>query len=555
MIRCLLIHISRNQRGQTIRQEQWVESDHLDIGRAAECNIHLPDHRVNLHHASIYHADDGRLYIEGEKTPLSIDDAFDQSAELAPGMRILIGPYALVAEAILNSEELTLSYELIHPLPESSAIPANRTPMTLEETGLSKRRIALWLAGLIAVAFLILPIAYALSPKLHKALENLSITPDEPWNAGNMSPGHRALTAKCNTCHQRPFMAVENAACESCHKSTPHHIANATLHEKVFKEVRCSECHLDHRGRAGLVRHDTQQCVVCHGNIKARHDASKLANIHDFSTRPPAFRLTIRTGPGEQNIERIRQTDKARLVEISGIKFSHQVHFDKALIELPNTGKTRDIQCDDCHKSDGAGQGYQPMTMAVTCQQSKCHALDFNPPVEGRNVPHASVQTVMTTLREFFAHRALYRISPDNSGIENVRSLRYWANAEADRNAEFLFTKSEEGTCLECHDVSRDDSSREVPWKVAPVHITDSWLPEARFPHDKHQTAKCTDCHDVMHSDKSTDVAIPTINKCRECHVGSRQTKTQVSSTCDTCHDFHGVAKQHPSRPTNTALE
>lgn len=554
MIRCLLIHISRNQRGQAIRQEHWVEGERLDIGRAAECNIHLPDHRVSLHHAAIHHSNDGRLYIDGENSPLSIDGTFEQSAELTPGMRFLVGPYELVAESILNGEELTLSYELIHPLPESGAHPGGRAPMTLKGAGLSKRKITFWFASLIAVVFLILPISYALSPKLHKALEHMPITPDEPWNAGNMSPGHRALTAKCNTCHQRPFTAVENAACENCHKKTPNHIADLSLHKKIFKDVRCSECHLDHRGRAGLVRHDSQQCVVCHGGIKAKHDISKLANIHDFSSDHPAFRLTIRTGPDEQDIDRIRQTDKAHLVEISGLKYSHEVHFDKALIELP-TGKTRDIQCDDCHKPDDAGRGYQPMTMAKTCQQSKCHALNFDPPVAGRHVPHASVMTVMTTLREYFASKTLNSIPAGDTVIENVRGLRRRAETEAISNAMILFTKEEEGTCLECHEVSRDENNKEVPWAIAPVRVIGNWLPKAKFPHDKHQTSKCTDCHDVMHSDKSRDVAIPSIKKCRECHVGSKQVKTQVSSTCDKCHNFHGVADQHPSRKTDPAME
>lgn len=546
MIRCLLIHISRNQRGQAIRQEHWVEGNRLDIGRAAECVIHLPDHRVSLHHAAIYHSADGRLYVEGENTPLSIDGTFEQSAELTPGMRFLVGPYELVAESISGSEELTLSYELIHPLPESAAHPGRNIPMTLKAAGLSKRKIAFWLAGLIAVIFLILPISYALSPKLHKALEHFPITPDEPWNAGNMSPGHRALTAKCNTCHQHPFKAVDNSACENCHKNTPHHIPDPGLHQKVFKETRCSTCHLDHRGRAGLVRHDSQQCVVCHGDIKNRHEASKLTNIHDFSSDHPAFRLSIRTGAGDQDIERIRQTEKTRLIEKSGLKYSHQVHFEKALIELPG-GKTRDIQCNDCHKPDSAEWGYQPMTMAVTCQQSKCHALDFQPPVKGRRLPHASVTTVMTTLREYFASKMLNSI-PAGDTIENARSLRQRASAEAERNAEYLFTKTGEGTCLECHEVSPVAQNIETPWKIAPVRVADHWLPKARFPHGKHQTSKCKDCHDVTRSDKSSDVAIPTISKCRECHAGSKQTKTRVSSTCDTCHNFHGVAEPHPSR-------
>jgi len=554
MIRCLLIHVSRNQRGQAIRQEQWVEGDRLDIGRASECNVHLPDHRVSLHHATIRYSDEGRLYLEGENTPISVDGSFEQSVELCPGMRFLIGPYQLEAEAISDSGELTLGYELIHPLPQPGENSGNPAPMTLGETGLSKRKIALWLAGFIAIVFFVLPVTYTLNPWVRLSMKDLPVTPDEPWNAGTMSPGHRALTAKCSTCHREPFKAVENATCESCHKNTPRHIADAALHGKIFGKVRCSKCHLDHRGKKGLVRHDNRQCVVCHGEIKTRHPASRLTNIHDFNTDHPAFRLSVRTEPGEDGVQRIRQSASAGMTESSGLKFSHQVHFDKALIEHPG-GKARDIQCYDCHKPDEAEQGYQPMTMEMTCQQSKCHALNFEPPIEGRLVPHASVQTVMTTLRELFARKALDRAISQDAASGNVRTLRDRAEAEAARNAEYLFTKAEEGTCLECHEISRDQRNSKTPWQVAPVDITDYWMPKARFPHGKHKTSKCTDCHDIMQSEKSSDMAIPTIAKCRECHAGSRQTKTQVSSTCDTCHNFHGAARRHAPKTTDDTPE
>ena len=188
------------------------------------------------------------------------------------------------------------------------------------------------------------------------------------------------------------------------------------------------------------------------------------------------------------------------------------------------------------------------MTMATTCQQSNCHALDFNPRVEGRQVPHAAEKTVMTTLREFYASRAISKTYAEDVNVDDLRLARNWAHAQADRNAKFLFSETKEGTCLECHEITYDGSNKEVPWQVAPVRVADHWLPKSRFPHVKHRTTKCTDCHNVMHSDKSSDVAIPRISKCRECHVGSKQAISRVSSTCDTCHIFHGdqVKQAHP---------
>ena len=544
MIHCLLIQITRNHRGQAIRNERSILCEEIQIGRASECKIHLPDHRVNLHHAVIKHSDVGRLYIECEGPSLDINGSFEHYAELTPGTRILIGPYELIVEAGPSNEILVLSYELIHPLADVNLASTAKASTTLAGTGLSKRKPALWLAALVAFAFLILPVTYALSPKLHKFLERLPMTPDGSWDAGQMSPGHRALSTKCNTCHQLPFKAVPDKACKNCHQSVANHIKDDVLHERVFKNKRCAECHLDHRGQKGLVRHDTPQCVACHGNIKTRDAQTKLPNIHDFSVDHPAFHLMIRTGPGEYDTKRVLQTDKANLVEKSGLKYSHEVHFDKALIELPGSADTRDIQCDDCHKMDDAGVGFEPMTMAMTCQQSNCHALDFSPRVEGRQVPHAAEKTVMTALREFYASRAISETYLEGVTIDDLRRARNWARTQADSNAKFLFSEAREGTCLECHEVSYDDNNKKVPWQVTPVRVTDHWFPKSRFPHIKHRTTKCTACHDVMHSDKSSDVVIPTIVKCKECHVGSKQAISRVSSTCDTCHIFHGDVAQ-----------
>lgn len=539
MIRCLLTQVTRNQHGQAIRQERQIHGDLLTIGRGAECRIRLPDHRISLHQATIQHGDDGRLYIIGEESRLfEIDGHMVAHTVLTSGVRIVMGPYTIVVTAMPGNDEISLDIELTTP---EEPIAAPIVPVTLADTGLSIRKPAFWLAGFITLLFIVLPITYSLHPGFHQLARKYHLAFDEPLNAGNMSPGHRALSMKCDTCHQAPFTPVSNQACENCHKAVAHHIPDPALHDKVFSNIRCSSCHLDHRGRIGLIRHDTQQCVTCHGNIKKRHDAARLSNVHDFSDHP-AFQLTFKAEPGGQD-KRVRQSGKSQLVEHSGLKFSHQEHFDKALIELPGD-QTRDIECADCHVPTDAGTGFRPMSMPLTCQQSKCHSLELTPPIEGRKVPHASEKVVMTMLRELFTSRAVNQVGKDSVATFDLKHARDGAENEANRNAAALFTKENEGTCLECHEVSHTPKNRETPWKVAPVHITEHWLPKARFPHDKHSTAACTSCHDVLKSEKSADVAIPAISKCRECHVGSKEAKTRISSTCDTCHNFHDVRAQ-----------
>ncbi len=537
MIHCLLIKITQNPRGQAERQEREISFDRLTLGRGADCKIHLADHRVALHHASIQQGDNGKLYISAEPSrTIEVDGHLEEVAALTSGMRIMIGPYALTVEALEGNERITLSYELMNKLPDSIQ---PKLATSLFATGLSMRKPAMWLAAIITLIFIVLPISYTLSPWLHKTAQSIHLPMNVPLNAGHMSPGHLALSTKCDTCHQKPFMAVSDKACESCHKSVSHHIAQSALHAKVFKNVRCTTCHMDHRGQKGLIRKDSPQCVSCHGNIKNIYGDSKLNNIHDFSSDHPAFKLSFKAGP-DGLTTRVAQNEKSKLVEHSGLKFSHEEHFDKALIQTPS-GHSRDIDCADCHIPNDAGTGFKPMTMPLTCQQSKCHSLQLTPPIEGRVVPHASEKVVMTYLREMFASRAINEADKNGLNANALEKVRQSAQAQTNSNAKALFTKEGEGTCLECHEITANPKNKETPWKVASVHVTEHWLPKSRFPHDKHSTAKCSSCHDVMHSDKSSDIAMPTIAKCRECHVGSKQAQTLVSSTCNTCHSFHDV--------------
>ena len=77
--------------------------------------------------------------------------------------------------------------------------------------------------------------------------------------------------------------------------------------------------------------------------------------------------------------------------------------------------------------------------------------------------------------------------------------------------------------CFACHQIKRGEADAEpaMRWQIAPIAITQHWLPKSRFPHSRHDTYKCTSCHDVEKSKKSADIAIPDIKNCRECHGGN----------------------------------
>ena len=556
MIRCLLIQTTRNPSGEPVHNELLVNGETIQIGRAAGCKIPLLDHRVNFHHAVIRRSDTGQLLIEAEEdSDIIIDGASVLSAGLSPGTHITIGPYELIVETPTDDYDLTLSAEMVDPLPDDHEhIAVKQAPVTLAGTGLSKSRLAFWLAGAIALAFLILPMTPTLDPTLPKWVTGTQASIKKSWQLGEMTRGHQLISAKCDACHQKPFEAVPDKACESCHKTVARHISDKALHTNAFKDMRCGECHHEHRGEA-MQGNQNAQCVGCHGKIKRKNDKTKLADIRDFSKDHPAFSLTFKTGHKDSDVVRIPQSDKTRLVEKSGLKFSHKIHLDKEGVSSPE-GDTI-LECRDCHQLDEAGARFRPISMEKGCQQSKCHALNFKPPVRKRQIPHVSEQELMIILREYYATSTIGKVAAgdniqcqtgDGIGKNQLERALDCADLKARANARILFEP--DSGCGECHEITHDAKDKGVPWKVAPVSITSHWLRNSRFNHAKHSTAKCTECHDKTKSEKSSDVAIPAIEKCRECHVGNRPVKNRINSGCDNCHDFHNE-NTHPSAAAN----
>jgi hypothetical protein len=537
MIRCNLVQITRNRHGKAVRTERRIAGDSLRIGRGAECAIHLPDQRVGLRHAVIREAAGGKHYIEADGASFSIGGALRQGAELAPGSRILIGPYELVVEAPADGVELVISVELINRRPQEDAILA-RAPASLAAAGLSKRRPAFWLAALITVLFLLLPLLQASGPAARQAMAGLSLTPDLAWNPGPLLAGHQAFAKQCEKCHQQAFQSAADAACTACHHGIARHFSPSAA-----AAIRCAECHRDHKGEKGLVTGDKPLCVACHENAIDSRTGSALAKVPDFGADHPGFRLSFAGGRG-QPARRVSLSDRSRLVEQSGLKFSHKAHSGK--LRIPSDPQTiRTMNCGDCHLPDSGGLRFKPVAMKEHCFDCHREKFDFDPPQDEHRLPHGSERAVMDVLEHFYLMREMNGdVSRGGGGAGKVpaRQVVEGAVARAHKAAGGLI---EDMGCGFCHEIDGRDKGL-TSWKVRPVRITQHWLPAAQFPHDKHRTSGCIDCHDIGRSEKSSDVAIPDIAKCRECHAGEAPGENKVASPCAACHRFHQAAIARP---------
>jgi hypothetical protein len=538
MIYCLLIQVSRNQQGESIRKEGIVSGDAIQIGSDAARKIRLFDDQVAPLHATIKQSKEGALYLESEgEANFRIDGGIKQNALLLPGARVEIGPYLLTVDPASTGSNIALSVEALPPAPGQGEETVRNEPLSIAELRISKRKWAFALAALIVLLFLLLPLLPSISSGLDKKQATLPVTLTDAWNPGQLAAGHSAFAAQCSVCHSRAFGAVPDEACTACHKKVEKHLKDDAQHASLFQDSRCTDCHVDHQGEHGLMQHSSPRCVACHGDIKSTVAKSSVSNVHDFATDHPPFRLTLQNAKKGRPAIRVRQNQNQTVVEKNGLKFSHQVHLDKNGISTP--GGDIVMKCADCHQLDESGNHFTPMTMAKSCQQAGCHSLDFMPPVEGV-VPHGSEREAMNRIREYFTKWVVDGNQPDcDRAVGNsLQKALSCADKLARENAATSLFVSDAG-CGECHELSAT-GDLDVPWKVAPLNLNRNWFSKSVFPHARHGTVDCTACHDKMNSKKSADISMPDIAKCRECHAGEHPVKGKISTTCSTCHRFHG---------------
>ena len=94
-----------------------------------------------------------------------------------------------------------------------------------------------------------------------------------------------------------------------------------------------------------------------------------------------------------------------------------------------------------------------------------------------------------------------------------------------------------------------------ISWDVKPVLVTDRWLPKGLFHHGSHDNMQCSACHKAETSTQATDVLLPQIGLCQQCHGGEEATD-RVPSGCISCHGFHfeGLPAMAPAADERAAL-
>lgn len=458
------------------------------------------------------------------------------------------------------------------------------------QTPASGRRIASWLLFvLIIVGFLAVPLwVFHQAPPPSISTTNASVavtdsaktelrapltgwkTLDRVWNPGTLDQKHHAWSDNCRTCHTAPFTRVQDKDCKACHQRVGPHVAisaNVTPHAEAASSpdsLRCATCHRDHWGEFGLAQQNklfTQsRCATCHQDIRANTPSTKTANVRDFVKDHPEFRIQLTQPDNPKELARVRMQDSTPLRSASALKFPHDVHLDPKGVDSPD-GKVQ-VTCQDCHRRSKDQSTFEPVRFQQDCRS--CHEMRFDPAVANREIPHGSVDQVLSTLREFYAFMksrppvpvhdsdkpplALTRPGKPDTPIRSYIHFNSNDLVTASAAATAVFEKT---TCVVCHEPQRvsgpgrtGTTGQDMPqWSIPSMSPPHAWMPQSRFDHRTHQLTECKTCHAAEKSSKATDVLMPGLAICRECHAPTSPAAQRASSDCGTCHSFHTAVK------------
>jgi hypothetical protein len=385
------------------------------------------------------------------------------------------------------------------------------------------------------------------------------------YSAGPMSPAHAVLTESCGSCHvmRAAFFGAKanDRACLACHDGPIHHA------DQVFTPA-CSSCHVEHRGRILLAATPDASCTQCHANLRTNHATPNFAaNITSFETGHPEF-AALRAG----------------FADPGTIKLDHAVHM-KANLAGPH-GLVQ-LDCGDCHRpgtstqasrfssattessvaqttpappvamvaiaqtfgppSHSAARAYMaPTTYSKHC--AGCHTLLFDKRF-AEGVPHDTPEVIHAfVVRKFqgyiAAHPAELRETPSTVALPakplpvspRIYTPQQWVDTRVAEAEQLLWAK----TCKQCHTLTLSMSAP-IP-AVAKSNITVRWFQYAAFDHDQHRLVSCESCHTrARTSQETTDVLLPGIRTCRQCHHAGSE---GAEARCFECHDYHDWSKE-----------
>jgi hypothetical protein len=566
----LVKQVSRTADGRQIIRPQSYDGTEIFIGRDASCEVHLADLAVELRHARITALGGGNIEISAlGGLGFKVDGRAQTSIKInsANGAELRFGSHVL--KIAHDDGVITITAERVEAMSDAQGERDDSSLFTMRGL-LPGRRISAWaFLTLILAAFLIWPIHNFYQYKKAET-ESTAFQADTFWSSGKLSTAHASLEKSCKSCHTEAFVAVQDTSCASCHKDVHDHadpkrlkLAKAPLdwEGRVLRDVavkfnrpegRCVECHTEHEGAGPMQPTKQEFCSSCHAAMDTRLIGTKIANASDFGTSHPQFKPVVAVAAGLPPTMKRVSLDK-KPIDDSGLKFPHDMHLSKsngvARMAQRLSGKNgfgASLVCQDCHTNTADGVRFMPVTMETNC--AMCHSLGIEKIGDTvRTLRHGDPKMVVADIRAFYRAGGPFRVKTQRV-IEGRRrpgdfavSRPYFAYfgsvnyGRADGAVRAVFSKG--GACYDCHTILAPPAGSDN-WGVQAVHQSMRYMAKGWFDHNAHKTETCASCHKAGQSSLATDLLLPGIATCRDCH-GGEGSRADVPSSCAMCHSYH----------------
>ncbi len=538
------------------RLETELDAVTISIGSAPDCLINLAG-TASLHAVLKIGAGTAKLRLSGRHRA-RVNGVERRAATLRPGDVVEIGAYRIEVLAQPAGFDLGLDVQQLGPLPDGADWMAGHVT-SLEATGLRRRPWVWRLSGAVLLLLLVAPFFFSLLSPRDQWQAPWFLT-DAIWSSGDLSVGHSfGTSAECGRCHTQLFGRVKDIACSECHRQLNDHAAPDQLLANDFSTDRCAACHREHDEPSRILAIGDGRCVGCHGReggIEGRR--GPVLTVTGFAERThPQFNVSFPVlGPNDAADDPwiVRRVSIDGAKDASNLKFPHDVHLDKKKVSDTRTGDK--LGCESCHQPATDGEHFLPVEMERHCEN--CHELGFDDDDPFRRLPHGDAREAILVMEGHFLKKVLappakqvdgfkWRRIPDrppHGSSECARGDVPCANRlfSSEVDDQFLHTG-----CVTCHEVVRRPNLPNVAdrFVVTPVRLPVDFMPYARFNHTAHRVVDdkagaqaCLACHAATKSHEPTDVLVPSIGTCLDCH-GDYSQSSKSPMSCADCHDYH----------------
>ncbi len=573
------------------KRETILEGTEINVGRAVSMEICLPDIGVDFKHATVSMGGSGLVMRSAGAGGIKVGGKERDEANLS-SETATIGRFGFRAEAGREGADAVLVMTE-EPATEAASKKRKGRKRLLEDV-LPSRRLLSWVFAIAIIGvFLAWPMSDVLTREAPSddavVVDGMARTdvPDPSlmeiaWSSGQISESHAMIQDDCGACHQRPFEMTTNNACLSCHANTTNH-ADIEKHPAVaLDNHRCAGCHKEHNGGLAPTVTASVACADCHSDIKSVSADSQLGNITGFATDHTPFKMAVvvavdraEDGTLTPQVERVPFDPKNPPLEGSGLKFPHAKHLQEGGMKTAD-GQVQ-LQCADCHIQEPGGKLMRPIKFNRDC--SGCHEMLLNAGGVERLLPHAQEDEVARIVNDHFIAAALdgsldasVEAAPVAAAVKTKRRRRI-AGQNTDKTRQAL-SGNQRGQAIQtarnfavqqmdvifgsrlcgtCHEVRKDKDQEGVDrWQVEPALLQRHWMPRARFDHDPHRVMDCTNCHNAPESKASSDVLMPGIETCQDCHQGEGEIDG-ARSECVDCHEYH-IPGRTPMSPEHAEI-